>query len=410
MEQSMTVAEKLGRKAATALRAYAAEREGALDAARRGFLDAALSRKSPRTATWVAVGMAACAVLIAASLAFNSPHTLEFTADGVAGSVDTWVAAPSTRPAELRFSDGSSLRVEPTSRARVVALDRNGASVVLETGTLHAEVIHRSNSAWRMIAGPFTVHVTGTRFDVTWSAVTDEFSITVTQGSVAVSGSAPGSQHAVVAGETLRVFGAGDRWILTRNDRHVAESHSAALEEIPPPEGAASVEPLVARSQPLTIRPAAEPDWRALCQRGSVTEAYVAASQAGFPAVCASASASELMALADGARLSGNAEPAAAALLELRRRFPNDARRGAAAFLLGKISFDQTHDYAAAARWFSTSLREQPSGSLAREASGRLIEAATRSGDPVGAHRAAQDYLLRYPDGPHATLARSLLR
>jgi TolA-binding protein len=115
------------------------------------------------------------------------------------------------------------------------------------------------------------------------------------------------------------------------------------------------------------------------------------------------------MGLADGARLSGNAEPAAAALLELRKRFPNDPRCGAAAFLLGKISFDQTRDYAAAARWFSTSLREQPSGSLAREASGRLIEALSRSGDSAGARRAAQEYLLRYPDGPHANLAHSLL-
>jgi TolA-binding protein len=116
------------------------------------------------------------------------------------------------------------------------------------------------------------------------------------------------------------------------------------------------------------------------------------------------------MGLADGARLSGKAEPARAALLELRKRFPSDPRAGAAAFLLGKISFDQTHDYAAAARWFSSSLREQPSGSLAREASGRLIEALTRSGDSAGARRAAQDYLSRYPDGPHANLARSLLR
>jgi hypothetical protein len=39
-----------------------------------------------------------------------------------------------------------------------------------------------------------------------------------------------------------------------------------------------------------------------------------------------------------------------------------------------------------------------------------LIEPGRRSGDEGGARRAAEGYLLRYPDGPHAELARSLVR
>ena len=64
---------------------------------------------------------------------------------------------------------------------------------------------------------------------------------------------------------------------------------------------------------------------------------------------------------------------------------------------------------AQAADWFSTYLREQPSGALAREALGRLIEAYQAAGDRVSARATAERYLKSYPDGPHATLARQAL-
>jgi TolA-binding protein len=114
--------------------------------------------------------------------------------------------------------------------------------------------------------------------------------------------------------------------------------------------------------------------------------------------------------LGDGARLSGNPARAKQALMRLRNAFPGDSRRAAAAFALGKVAFDQTRSYAEAAEWFSTSIREQPGGSLSREAAGRLIEARKRSGDEAGARRAAEAYLARYPEGPHADLARALVR
>ena len=96
------------------------------------------------------------------------------------------------------------------------------------------------------------------------------------------------------------------------------------------------------------------------------------------------------------------------ALLSLRQRYPNDSRRAAAAFMLGKVAFDQRRAFAQAATWFSTAIREQPGGSLSREASGRLIEALRAAGDSAAAERAAREYLARYPQGPHAPLARSL--
>jgi transmembrane sensor len=151
-------------------------------------------------------------------------------------------------------------------------------------------------------------------------------------------------------------------------------------------------------------------EWRDFAKRGALREAFASAEAAGFARTCASATPAELLLLGDGARLSGKPDRAVEALLTLRRRYPSDPRRAAAAFSLGKVSFDQRGAYEQAAEWFATSLREAPSGPLAREASGRLIEALRRADDSAGARRAARDYLSRYPEGPHADLARSLLR
>jgi TolA-binding protein len=112
--------------------------------------------------------------------------------------------------------------------------------------------------------------------------------------------------------------------------------------------------------------------------------------------------------LADAARLAGNVGRATAALETLRRRFAGSPQAAHAAFTLGRIAFDRRRAYGDAARWFSTYLREAPGGPLAREAAGRRMEALARSSDPAGARAAAQQYLERYPAGPHADVARRL--
>jgi outer membrane protein assembly factor BamD (BamD/ComL family) len=59
--------------------------------------------------------------------------------------------------------------------------------------------------------------------------------------------------------------------------------------------------------------------------------------------------------------------------------------------------------------WFQRYLAEEPSGPLAREAAGRLIELYRQSGDAASVRSAAESYLKNYPTGPHAGLARSVL-
>ena len=418
MTEDLGQLDALGREVSGALDAYTFERDLAVETARRNFLRAELNEPSAAPLGVRIIALTAVGLVLLGCLALFVGRTspLAFTADGTSTTTETWIAASAARPVALEFSDGTVLRVEPSSRARVVAVDERGASIALENGALHADVVHASQSAWRVIAGPLTVRVTGTRFALRWSASTEEFSVSVEQGSISVTG--PGLQRpqTVVAGETLQVFVAEKRFELANG---AAAAQTAAPS--PPPSVTADpfepprkADPAAVASGPsaAAATSVAKPrdDWRELARRGLLRKAFAAAEAADFDVACRTASAAELLQLGDAARLSDRPDRAKQALLGLRARYPSDPRRSAAAFALGKVAFDQTRSYAQAAEWFSTSIREQPSGSLAREAAGRLIEAYRNGGNSGAAERAARDYLERYPDGPHADVARSVLR
>jgi outer membrane protein assembly factor BamD (BamD/ComL family) len=112
--------------------------------------------------------------------------------------------------------------------------------------------------------------------------------------------------------------------------------------------------------------------------------------------------------LADVARHAGAPRQAEHALRTLRRRFPGSNEAALAAFSLGRLEFDEYQAYPSAATWFRTYLNERPSGSMTREALGRLLEAHHRARDPASAREVAARYLREYPSGPHAELASRL--
>lgn len=411
MAGSVKPLEALGRHVAATLDGAADERARALDEARRGFLLVELGEsRRPRSffasrVVWAFALTAAAAT--AAFLRFNVRHSaLTFDVDGVPGVAKTWLAAPHSVPLQLRFSEGTNVRLEPDSKLRIVELSEPGASLSLESGHVHCEVVHRKDSAWKVVAGPFTVRVTGTVFDVNWDPNSEQLAVSVTQGSVAVHGANLDSERVVHASETLRTSAPEHRSEQPSSELTLP-SAAPALDSavVAAPTAAAADEPSV----PSATHDETTPAWRVLAKRGALREAFASADAAGFTGVCAGASPGELLMLGDGARLSGKPDRATEALLALRHRFPGDSRRGAAAFALGKVAFDQRRAYEQAAEWFATSLREQPGGPLAREAEGRLIEALRLADDSAGARRAARDYLSRYPEGPHADLARSVL-
>ncbi len=331
---------------------------------------------------------------------------------GTPGVPGQWVAAATAERLPLRFSDGSLVRLEPSARARVVDVTDAGGRVALESGTVHAEIVHREGTRWSVDAGPFEVRVTGTQFDVAWDPSHRQLTIALLEGSVAVSGCDLAHPRVVAAGETFHATCHDDAPVGAQGPTSAPVALSAPPAEAPPtvapsPLRTAST-PSRAAAPSAGLAPPETPTWREVLALGRYAEALRLAESVGLSSVCSSADAGTLMELADAARFAGRADRANVILLEVRRRFPGDSRAATAAFNLGRIAFDDDAAFADAARWFDGYLTQLPDGPLAREASGRRMEALEKSGDHAGAVRAAKAYLAAFPSGPHAQLARSL--
>src|SRR6185369_2550938 len=83
--------------------------------------------------------------------------------------VGGYVLAARQAETVLEFSDGSSVRMAPHARGRVVELTSDGARFALEEGVVSAEIRPRTRAHWLFDAGPFLVRVHGTSFTLSWA-------------------------------------------------------------------------------------------------------------------------------------------------------------------------------------------------------------------------------------------------
>lgn len=334
------------------------------------------------------------------------------------GSVGAFIAAPNTQELPLRFADGTRIALAAGTSARVASLDEQGAHIVLEKGKAIASVVHRPGSHWQVDVGPYQVAVVGTRFDVAWDAGPRVLTLHLQQGAVLVSGGFLRDALPVQAGQTLRAYSDTGRVELVGPEianaaaappapaNAAPAANPAAPSDVTPPADT-TAPPDSALSPALRAAPAAAPTWQSLASSGKYREALTTAEKLGFEAELRRATGPELLTLADAARLAGSAPRAEQAYSAARTKLPNGGR---ATYGLGLVAFDQRGDFAAAARWFDTYLREQPSGSLRAEATGRLLESLQRSGQKERARNVAEQYLAQYPRGAQAALAQQLLR
>jgi hypothetical protein len=234
-----------------------------------------------------------------------------------------------------------------------------------------------------------------------------------------VSGCAIGEERPLFAGESLRASCKARDFRIDRARPSEAATATAAsvphaAPELPPSAAPpASIEssggaltPPIAGLQP---RPApVDGSWQSLARASRFKDALARVNERGFDAELARASPEDLALLGDVARFNGDSGRALRAYERARARSPGSEVAANAAFSIGRIDFDERRAYADAARWFGVYVGERPQGRLAREALGRQMEALSRAGDAAGAQRIAEQYLARYPEGPHAAFARTL--
>jgi transmembrane sensor len=380
---------------------------------------------------WPALGAAA---VLAGAIVWNrsARSDLRFSMGGEAGHVGSWIAAPEASTLALDFSDGTRFRLSAGSRARVSAVDANGARIVVERGSARAAVVHRPESHWLVDVGPFEVSVVGTRFDVSWDPVDEVFRLELEEGSVLVSGACLSDPRAVVQGHALRVSCRRDGEEIVETGGELTRAQSAGSGDLLAASPDIGVDTPVAAAAPadagrvVSAEPARPVEgsrraasaegvragdvlrsraWRALTSAGRFREALDLVEEGGFDETCRRAAGADLLELGDASRLAGDSRRARQAYLAARGKLPGGGR---SAYSLGLAAFDQDKEFAVAARWFDVYLSEQPAGSLRREAQGRLMEAWLRAGDRPRARTVAERYLQEYPDGTQAPLARQI--
>jgi TolA-binding protein len=133
------------------------------------------------------------------------------------------------------------------------------------------------------------------------------------------------------------------------------------------------------------------------------------AERVGFGTLEQNASPSDLLLLADVARLGGAPQRARSVLTSLRSRYPGHTNSAVAAFTLGRIAQEQEHDDRRAIQWYRTYLKEEPKGRMSEGARARLLKATLRVGSDAERDQAARDYLANHPTGSSAVVARSVL-
>jgi TolA-binding protein len=368
------------------------------------------TRATQRKVAWAgAAGSLALAAAVALVWAGAFGSRIHFT---VGPSLDSgienrWIGAEAAEPVPLHFSDGTAIDLLPGTRARVASLNRRGASLNLETGRLHANVVHRRFADWTIGAGPYTVRVIGTEFDVVWNPETEELEVDVRRGLVKVAGPVLADDQSVSAKQRLTVALRDRHATISPFDAETEARTELAARDSSGSESAASEDPAASVRERSSGSDTGS-HWLALAKRGEYQKALELVQRSGFDNVMQSAGANELLRLSDVARMGGQASRASEILHLARKRFPRTEAASVAAYTLGVTAFDRSGAYAEAAKWFEIYLRERPSGPLSAEALGRLMEAQDRLGRRERAQASARKYLKLHPHGAHRDVASRL--
>ena len=300
------------------------------------------------------------------------------------------LVGPATGALALKFSDGSEVTGDARTGARRRA--RRPRRDALGRGRHDRGLrVHRAHTRWDVRAGRYWIHVTGTKFSAGWDPHERSLTVTMHEGSVAVSGPGLKQPMRVVTGQRLRANMGADPGVeepvVSIDDANAPEAAAAptagataqtirelpATRAVPEPPAPPAERPAPARelhaagpgrgsrhpvAAPQTVA-RAEPTWRLQATHGQYADALASAIRDGWGESCARLGSEDVVMLGDIARLAGDRGRAEEAYRTASRRFPTANRP---IYYLGLIAFDGHHDYAAAARLFGEYLAGSRAG------------------------------------------------
>lgn len=402
-----------------------------------------LRRRSAGLVWGLGIGVATAAVVLSL-LTFRGRNS-SLTFDVVNGTVGSggYVRANLSGKTAVRFSDGSSLTLDPGTGARVGDFDAHGGRVLLESGRARVQVTPLPHANWTVDAGPYSVHVIGTEFDIRWLASEEVLDVHLLKGAIVVRGPLARDGLSMEAGAHL--FANVRKGEIHLDDQPaslpeaapVVPAHEPAVAPAPPVAPAAPAPPAPAASVAAApaahaVRPVAAPPaprsrttafasprssswpetgWSPRLARGDFQGILGDAEQRGLRTVFETAPPSNLTVLADAARFARRTDIARGALLAERHRFPGSSQGREAAFFLGGLSEDEPGSTAmkTALDWYERYLQESPNGPFVRPVLGRRMVLVQKLRGTAAARPLATEYLQRFADGPYAASARKLL-
>jgi ferric-dicitrate binding protein FerR (iron transport regulator) len=371
-------------------------------------LEARLAERSKKVAwPWIfAPGLAVVAAVAVAvswfllrspALTYEVAHGLEDRDGLVRGS------GPDTR---IRFSDGSEVTLAPGSETRVAELDPRGGRVQVNKGEVHVSIARKPGANWRVEAGPYTIRVTGTAFEVRWHEAEQRFELEMDHGSVVVTGPHTGPGIALRAGQRM----IGKQGKVTVDDARTTASAKEPERSVSEParqdSGAQDPEATLAVRPSTGKADTRGASWSQLVAQGDFASVIQDAEKRGLERVFSTASLADLSALADAARYARRGTIAQRALLAERQRFPGSRQARDAAFFLGRLKEDEG---GGALEWYERYLSESPQGTYVSQALGRKVMLVYQQRGAAAARSEARAYLERYPNGPYAAAARKIV-
>lgn len=382
---------------------------------RRDFL-AHVSKTSKKQPSRLWMGAAVAAAMLATVLGvlfkLNDTAHLPFWIgqDRASGSEGQWVRAESATMLPIVFQGGSEVNLSSTAAARIITSTTEAVRIDLASGKVHCSINKNHKTKWQVEAGPYTVRVTGTVFTTEWNPNGSKLDVTVSRGSVLVTGanlSAHGVQLSV--GDHLQVD--GEKALIALNPKASDETpaqpekNSATIDDSPQ----SPVTDLKTEAAPAEHE-ASVVNAEAVRFHHSKKSAAHLNSQSELDRILAVGDVEDLWQVAMQARYRRNGGTAKTALLTIRKKFKNSKRAETAAFVLGRVYQELQGSPDTAAKWFKRYLDETPNGPLAEEALGRLVDAHDKSGRKQAAERCAERYLSLYPTGLFSESARQVLK
>jgi len=385
-----------------------------------------------RTRAWV-FGFGMVAAGAAAAFVLYQRHvndaTLTFAVVNGTVSDGGYVRAKTEGGTELRFSEGSTVALDPGTSTRVTDIDAHGSRVLLESGRAHVRVTHRPAAKWIIDAGPYSVHVVGTEFDVRWSSSEEVLDVQMQRGKIIVRGPLASGGLTMEAGQHLVANAKDGEIFLDATPGAEAANLPRARAESPEPtfgaEPEVAVAPAVvpsapaahaARGRQIASRavgaPAVDASWSKRIAQGDFQGVLADAQQRGLVHTLETGSAADLNALADAARYVRRSDVARRTLLAERDRFPGSAIAREAAFFLGGLAEDDpgVSSVKSALDWYERYMTESPRGTYAAQALGRQMILVHKLRGAAAARPIAGEYLSRFPSGPYAEPAKKLLQ